>query len=586
MKGTFIVFFLLQACVAAGQPPAVLAGESADGKTVRLLWFLSKWDGTISGFEIKRRQAGGPWQPLHTKPVIPEISLAKTYENVDRSVAEQNRLRLKLQGLIRSKQVKQLPATDFRQWLSSGDKALQELNAVLASDYDLALAAGFALVDRTAAPGFGFDYGLFAAGSTNSGPLALYSWMSGTQAKLTPPVALTARPFAKNNTVQLQWTLDTTSKKGLVVAGYHVYKRIATAWKQLNTAPVAGSNNQTVFTWFDRTTPATQNATYAVALQTVFGNRGDKQLYNYRAAENLATLPAPQLSDVAVADNGFHLAWTFPEDKEPLLDGFTVEKGQPSGDWQAVIRRLPASQRRVMEQSPSAPGRSIPFRVKAIYKNEKETVSNVQEVFYLPASALAAPTGLKGRWVKEDGRTFIHLSWDKKPSADTLIEGYHLYVSTPLDTLFSLQGSGPRITGKETSYEVFNTAAADYRFRVAPVSIFSTEGRMSETIMVRAPATVLSMPRLDSFSIDTANRVTLHWRYAEQSGIKGFRLYQNGKEIAGVSSLTRTSQRFVTAPLPADEKYVFTLQAVSEEGVESPVSYPLNVLVYRQRKQR
>ena len=60
--------------------------------------------------------------------------------------------------------------------------------------------------------------------------------------------------------------------------------------------------------------------------------------------------------------------------------------------------------------------------------------------------------------------------------------------------------------------------------------------------------------------------------------------WKNGQQIAGENELKKDTHSFTTTSLKDDEKYVFTLQAIGDNGIASPVSYPVNVLVYKKGK--
>jgi hypothetical protein len=580
-----IVVLLFFFCQAALAQEASLLGESADGKTVRLLWFFSTWDKNTKGFDIKRRMANGNWQTLNSSLIVPEISLTKSFLNVDPNTSENNRLHNKLQQWAAQKKVKLVSAARFLQILSSDDKAVQQLNIALALDYDLALVSGFALVDRSTTAGTTYEYGLFPVKTNNEESLvATFTWKAGTAAMLSPSVNVTARPYPVNNTIELQWTLDKEKTKDLAVAGYNIYKRVGPAWKKLNTTPIGGSNDQTSFTYFDNSSSASQLVNYAFSLQTMFGNEGSKVQYVYRPAEHPLTYKTPQLDDVATRGNTFVLNWIFPKEKEALLKGFVVAKANLPDTTKQRSALLPASQRSFTDNRFSPAGSYVQFSVKAVYNDGEEVPSNEQLAFYLPPLALPKPTHVTGQWIKEADKTWIALSWDLKPSTDSLTQRYHLYASSPADTSLSLQASGPDITENHLRFDVFNTKAATYKFKIVPVSKYNTEGPASDLLTVYAPATVLGIPALDSFSVDSSNRVSLYWKYGDTSGIKGFRLLQNGTEIVGADRLPKETQTFTTAPLQEDERYVFTLQAISAYGIQSPVSYPLNVSIYKRRK--
>ena len=92
------------------------------------------------------------------------------------------------------------------------------------------------------------------------------------------------------------------------------------------------------------------------------------------------------------------------------------------------------------------------------------------------------------------------------------------------------------------------------------------------------------MPEISSYTVDEPNRVTVQWKLDDLADVKGFRVFQNGSIVAGEDILKKDTRSFTTASLKDDEKYVYTLQVITQNGLESPVSYPLNVLLYKKGK--
>lgn len=589
---TFLIVLLMFLCcnTVAAQRPIWLSGESADGKTLKLLWFLKTWETGLTGFDIKRRIGNGGWEKLSPTAIFPEISLKKSLQNVEPNEAQQSRLKAKLQNYIAQKHIWEIPASLMLKQLYAGKEMLQAITMTVAYDYDLALITGFGRVDRTAVAGSSYEYGLFFIKNdvAEDNAAATFTWKSGTAAMLDPKISITSQPVAKTKRVQLTWKLDTMQLKNTKIVGYNIYKRIGASWKKLTTSPVASSgNDKSLFTYFDNTSLSNQNVQYGLSAQSLFGNEGQKTVYTYNAAENPVNHQLPVLAEVASsADNfanGFNINWTFPKELEKLLKGFTVEKANLPGDFKIVSPLLQPSQRSFTDKSFTPPGGYARLRVNVLYKDDEQLSSNEKMIFYLPAIALAPPSNVTAKWLKENDRTFIDISWEPRAASDSLLQEYHFYVSNPFDTALYLQSSMPEIKENHLRYEIFNSKTTTYRLKIVPVSRYNTEGGASDLITVNAPATVLTIPGFDSYFVDTANRVTLRWNY-NTSEVKGFRIFQDEKLIAGDDILKKDTQSYTTAPLKDDEKYVYTLQAVNEGGIESRLSLPLDVLIYKRGK--
>lgn len=577
----------------AQQEHVRLLGESGDGRIVKLIWFFKSWDPKTTGFDVKRRNTGdGPssqWESLNPSPIVPGISLEKQLLLVEKSNTEQIRLNDKLRTLIAQKKTREIPSTDYLQRLATDTNALEGLSFAIAMDYDLALINGFALVDRTAAEGNTYEYGLFLVSGNRASerPVATFSWKQGTAAMLDPPVMIKSNPLAKNNHIQLVWNLpDQQLPENM--AGFNVYKRSGGNWTKLNYGPIAARNNPSGFSFVDTTTSLSQRTTYAISLQSMFGNEGRKVEYTYDPADHPLTLKAPDLGNIAAAgdnyENGFVVNWTFPKDYERFLKGFIVEKANLPAGYQTVSKILSPLTRRFIENSFSPPASYIQFKVTAIYKDEEKLASNEKLFYYLPVIYAPKPTNLKGNWVKENKKTFINLSWDPKSASDTLTEGYQIFASSRFDDKLYLEGSLPLIKQNNFRYEVFNKKAGTYRFTIAAVNKYKAVGHFSDTIIVNTPSVELPVPVIYPYSLDTARKVTLEWTYDSLADLKGFRVYQNGNMVASEFELKRDARKFVSPPLKLNDTYLFTIQAVTNGGEESERSMPRDIYIFKKSK--
>ena len=233
-------------------------------------------------------------------------------------------------------------------------------------------------------------------------------------------------------------------------AAFNVYKRVGPVWKKLTASPIPRSgNDRSRFIYFDNTSTPTQNVNYAFAMESTFGNEGKKTQYIYHPSEHPINHNVPQLAEVnSVSENfanGFNINWSFAKESEKLLKGFIVEKANLPQQYKAVSELLPTSQRTFTDKTFSPPASYVKLKVTALYKDEEQFSGNEKLVFYLPPISIPAPANVTGKWVRENDRTFIDLSWNARTPADSLIQEYHLYASDPFSDKLLLQSSLPTI---------------------------------------------------------------------------------------------------------------------------------------------
>jgi hypothetical protein len=593
-KFAILFVVLLQFLHADGQDGNVsLMGESGDGKTVKLVWFFKAWDKAAIGFNVMRRtmneNKNGTWEKLNPSIIQLGTSASKPLQNVEPDENEAKRLSEKLQMLIAKKSIREISTTDFLQRLGTDAKAIQGIAYATALNYDVALISGFALIDRSTAAGNTYQYGLFIVKQNGSSdnPAATFTWRYGTTAQLDVPIQLKTRTTATNNQLQLRWNVEPAQLKQRNAAGFNVYKQSGGNWVKLNYGPLAISTKFSEYTFMDSTANALTPTTYAVALQSMFGNEGKRIEYRHDPSLHPLEYRAAELDSVKATgenfDKGFQLKWRFDPTHEKFLKGFVVEKANLPQVYKTVSTTLPPNTRTFVETSPSPPASYVQFKVTAIYKDDESIPGNEKLFYYLPVVYAPKPVNFKGTWVKEKENTFIDLAWDPKTSSDSLTDGYYLYALNPADGKVYLQGSIPMIKGNAYRYKIFNTKSIDYRFAIAAVSRYKTVGHTSDTIGVLAPTVILPIPIIYPYSLDTG-RVTLQWKYDAIADLKGFRVFQNGNMVASEYELKKDARMFVTPVLKFNDTYLFTIQAVTERGIESPLSMARDIYIFTKPK--
>jgi len=584
MKQIILILFsfLCMADLSAQQPRVELLRQSADGKNVKLIWFLSGWQKDITGFNVKRKAGNGNWEQLNASPIVPGVTRAKNLSLVESNNTESARLSAKLNDMITAGRVKEISTADYLQRLNTDKDALRAVAFIIALDYDMALINGFGYIDHSTVANTNYTYGLFNA--ANDKQLATTGWKYGTQPDLDIITNITTRRTSDKNIVQLVWTVDTTAANAVNLAGFNIYSN----GKKLNTSHVMSVNNaeKSAFTWFDTLQSATATVTYSVSAVTIFGIEGPKQPYTYDPANIQTEYPGTEVEDLGSDErsgpNAVVVTWKHPVAQERFVKGYVVQYDPMPEGYRNVSDTLPPGTKTYTYRGAITPGSYTKFKVMTIY-NDGTVIPGVEKMFYYyPKTPPAKPTGLTAELQKEGKELYVQLRWNK--NTDGLTDRYHLYVSNPVNDEFYHEAGIPTIKDTQYRYKLTYEQAKQYRFCVSAVSAYHVEGQLSDTAKVMSPSVRLPFLEIENVSLDS-NRVVIRWQYEKIWDLKGYRVFQNGNLVANEYQLAAGVDRFVTPGLKWDAEYSFTIQAVTESGVESRMSLPAKITIYRPVKE-
>jgi hypothetical protein len=115
------------------------------------------------------------------------------------------------------------------------------------------------------------------------------------------------------------------------------------------------------------------------------------------------------------------------------------------------------------------------------------------------------------------------------------------------------------------------------------VSKNNEESIMSDTVYVQLPSIELPQPVISN-AFAEVDKAVVQWQYPTVPDLKGFRIYQDKTLIAGEHDLSKDIREFRTPELANGNTYSFTIVAISDNNVESPVSAPIQVAIAAKRK--
>jgi hypothetical protein len=581
MKSVFLSFFLLiglQAAFAQSDPASLLL-QSPDGKTVKLLWFVQTWSPEITAFDIKRRDGMADWAKLNAEPIVPGISTKKKLAIVESDKSEESRVRDRLFDMLKDKRLRETDNT-YLQKLATDENYLKEITKAMGKDYDVALLNGFAYVDHTATAKASYQYGLFAAGTNKL--LATGSWNYGEIPDLDVITEITSKAQVGKKGIQLTWNADINKMRANDVSGFNIYRQGI----RLNEVPIIAANNKdlTEFTWYDKGAPTTELSQYSISAESIFGIEGRIRSYNYDPADHPKEYKKADVTEVASMGyyfkEGINIQWSFPKEQERFIKGFYVEKDNMPEGYNQVSRLLSPGTRTFIDNTASPVSSYIRFRVSVVYSDRTNAPGSDRVYSYFPVREPPTPLNIRAKGAYEDKKYTIQLTWDTPMKGDSITSGYRVYLVDPMYSKLNLVADN--LPSKPGYKYVHHGTAATYRFCVSALGKLKSESTIDDTVSVWAPSTDLPTPTINTVALEE-NNAAIQWQYPDVTDLKGFRLFRNQEVIATENELKKDMRKFTASKLDNGAVYGFTIRAVSESGVLSDASAPIEVNVPKKK---
>lgn len=273
-----VMLVMISPILKANTIEAKLIGECQDGKTIKLMWFVKKWDKNLVGFNIKKKNKDGQWVSINNEPIVPEVYQNKNLQIVENSTEELIRLKSKLKSLLEQGVLKSMDNKSFIQSLLKNNDTLKILSRSFGSDFDLALISGFGLIDRNNIEDKE-QYGLFPVrlNGEEKSPVAMFTWNSKDNIHLEQSINVNST-YTETG-VKLLWSLPLNTINKIHAKGFNIYKKEGTNWVKINNKPVTEFDNLNNGYTFNDHTQTDENITYAITIATMFNNEGIKNQY-------------------------------------------------------------------------------------------------------------------------------------------------------------------------------------------------------------------------------------------------------------------------------------------------------------------
>ncbi|MDZ4757280.1 MAG: hypothetical protein SGJ10_03955 [Bacteroidota bacterium] len=565
-----------------------LMGEH-DGKTVKLMWLIYKWDKNAIGVDIKKRVGKGSWTTVNTTEIIPSFGNDKDLSYADNDIQRQNELNKKAAALIASGKFKPVSSTDYIKKLKTDSSTMLSLTFLFVNDFDLAVLNGFGLTDKDV-PSGEVEYGLFFHGINADEPLATYAFTSGKPSLSSVDYTLKFKPNLSKTALNIYYDIDLLVAQKSNYNGFNIYKKNEDGnWHKLTSSPIWFNTLYKTKEHFylDQKVNKDSNYIYSLVSVSIFGTEGGKieHLYNPRKFAG-TILPSTIAENKKITDgDGLGLTWTFDIAQESFIKGFVVQR-KPHIDsaFADISSIIPANERNYKDITNKLYNNYHFYRIK-IVPHDDQSLDNILGkellIYYRPELKPNIPQGLQAQFISEAGKRYIYLKWDK--NTDRFTKGYRIYASFPPSTKLSWQGDIPLVLENEYKYPVSNFESSDYHLSISAISELEDESKLSNIVIVTSPSSYMPNVQIWPFKVDS-NQITLEWKYNITKDLKGFRIYADGKLLADENSLTADSRKYILKSLEYNATYNYEIEAVSKNNVISKRSNAVSILTDKKKK--
>lgn len=443
-------------------------------------------------------------------------------------------------------------------------------------------AMGLSFIDKDITAATRYIYRVYAAAPLPNQPLDTAMVMVNTDEYTVqlPPQGLSTVSLEKQ--VVIKWP---TAINRIQFSAYHL-ERSSNAngpFTRLNDAPILQLNSDAVPSFnehFKRIDSVGQNYQphyYRIIGITQFGEQSPPSEAVLGMGRDFTPPTSPVLEEIETKDNArVELAWN-KHHFEPDFAGFIVGRSAlAEGPFTPLHDQLlPRVVSTFTDDRPNPAGLNY-YQITAVDTAGNASQSFARYALFLDTFPPAAPLGLTGA-VDSNGR--VNLSWD--PNTELDLKGYRVYFANAADHPF-IQISPTLLT--ETRYEdsiTLNTLTEEIFYRVVAVDQGLGHSPYSEFIRLERPDIIPpSSGVFNRYSVNKDNTVLLEWTPSSSHDLAGQQLY---RKESGTTKLIATfdasTSRFQDTALQNGATYEYTLQAIDDDGLQSPHSISLDVSI-------
>ncbi len=184
-----------------------------------------------------------------------------------------------------------------------------------------------------------------------------------------------------------------------------------------------------------------------------------------------------------------------------------------------------------------------------------------------PTAGDSAPT-MTGTWSAKGGKAVIEVKWTALTAEQAKgVDHWRLDCDVAAIDRFSTIAKNLPLTDLSYTFEVPDPKRS-YSFELHTENADNVNAGVVETACILAPGRTLPPTSLRSPKVtDAANGViSWSWTYDTVAGLKGFRVYVDGKLATDETTLGNDARKWTSSPLTKGAEHTFELEAVGAGG--------------------
>lgn len=556
----------------------VFEGEGAKDRYA-LTWSMYKtWPEELDGFVVKKRTLNNEWEIIGRKNgFFPRVSdTASLAVVVVGDQEEQRRLAQAREQLLEEKAMALKTRASFKSDIAGKPEAMKYLNAIFMQRYDMALLSGFGMVDASFERKSGtYEYGLFPVidGEVSQEAIKTLRWEYGTMPEYSFDVDEEFN-LVEDDLQLMFFVPDAQYLKQKAVVNFNIIKQqegnedefIA---ERLNPAK---KGDKRVLVCKDENFDKERKAIYVLEAVSTFNNT--YHIYDIEI-DPKKDLPPDDVSikfNVKKQPSGFPvLSWDAEGLHEDLVKGYIVQRAAWGVDFENISDTLESSVQ-TFDDTTLSVQQNYRYRVYLLLaQNFGEERSGMEEFYF--EKIPPAPTSLKGKPVKIEGKKYIQFRWNME-DADGVRE-YYIYVKREGYDDFSRLISLPKIEKQKVLIEVNSFSAKEHVYRVTAVNKLGKETEPSNEVEIILPSKKMRRPYIKEWG-DEEGVFYLRWEDHAFRDLDHYDIFVNDEKIAEVPAGEKTWE---AAEAAATGKYKVKVQAISQTGVRSEHSPEKTIVV-------
>ncbi len=285
----------------------------------------------------------------------------------------------------------------------------------------------------------------------------------------------------------------------------------------------------------------------------------------------------PYISSVESIENtSLHVRWDFPDENNPAIKGFTLERSSESkGNFAFLTRNVLSPETRNYEDK--TPQQVNYYRVTAHGLDGELYPSHVYFAQLIDSIPPAFPLELKAN-INEEGT--VTLSW--KPNEEADIYGYRIYKANLRSEELAQITSEPIAEPSFIDHVNLNTLNETVYYSVMSIDRNQNHSALSELLKVSLPDKIKPQAPVLLPVKSNSQGVALAWIQSSSEDVMHYAVYRKAPDKPEWEPLKIVNADSDTVYYYNDESSVpgkinhYTVVAVDEAGLESDPTYPVS----------